>query len=72
VSAAARLLEAVAEQPIQFRHAQEPQSETTLITSKENSTIIDGAGEADGAGDADAIQARIKQIKAQIEEPSSD
>src|SRR5690349_21147825 len=34
--------------------------------SKENSTIIDGAG----AGDA--IQARIKQIKAQIEETTSD
>jgi chaperonin GroEL len=34
--------------------------------SKENSTIIDGAGAADG------IQARIKQIKAQIEETSSD
>lgn len=34
--------------------------------SKENTTIIDGAG------DADAIQARIKQIKAQIEETSSD
>jgi hypothetical protein len=34
--------------------------------SKEGSTIIDGAGDADG------IQARIKQIKAQIEEISSD
>ena len=34
--------------------------------SKENSTIIDGAGVAEG------IQARIKQIKAQIEETSSD
>ncbi|WP_345304403.1 chaperonin GroEL [Lysobacter hankyongensis] len=34
--------------------------------SKENTTIIDGAGAADG------IQARIKQIKAQIEETSSD
>ncbi len=34
--------------------------------TKENSTVIDGAG------DADAIQARIKQIKAQIEETSSD
>ena len=34
--------------------------------SKENTTIIDGAGAAD------AIQARIKQIKAQIEETSSD
>src|SRR6186713_2021724 len=34
--------------------------------SKENSTIIDGAGVAD------AIQSRIAQIKAQIEETSSD
>ena len=34
--------------------------------SKENTTIIDGAGEASG------IEARIKQIKAQIEETSSD
>jgi chaperonin GroEL len=34
--------------------------------SKENSTIIDGAGTADG------IQARIKQIKSQIEEATSD
>jgi chaperonin GroEL len=34
--------------------------------SKENTTIIDGAGAADG------IQSRIKQIKAQIEETSSD
>ena len=34
--------------------------------SKENTTIIDGAGEAAG------IEARIKQIKAQIEETSSD
>ena len=34
--------------------------------TKENSTRIDGAG------DGDAIQARIKQIKAQIEETSSD
>jgi chaperonin GroEL len=34
--------------------------------SKENTTIIDGAGAAD------AIQARIKQIKAQIEETTSD
>ena len=34
--------------------------------SKENTTIIDGAGDADG------IEARIKQIKAQIEETSSD
>ena len=34
--------------------------------SKENSTIIDGAGDAEG------IKARIAQIKAQIEETSSD
>ncbi|GHA80900.1 chaperonin GroEL [Cognatilysobacter bugurensis] len=34
--------------------------------SKENTTVIDGAG------DGDSIQARIKQIKAQIEETSSD
>ena len=34
--------------------------------SKENSTIIDGAGESK------AIESRIKQIKAQIEETSSD
>jgi chaperonin GroEL len=34
--------------------------------SKENTTIIDGAG------NAEAIQARIKQIKAQIEETTSD
>ncbi|MBS3958240.1 MAG: chaperonin GroEL [Xanthomonadaceae bacterium] len=34
--------------------------------SKENTTIIDGAGNAEG------IQARIKQIKAQIEETTSD
>jgi chaperonin GroEL len=34
--------------------------------TKENTTIIDGAGDADG------IKARIKQIKAQIEETSSD
>ena len=34
--------------------------------TKENTTIIDGAG------DGEAIQARIKQIKAQIEETSSD
>ncbi|MBX3713627.1 MAG: chaperonin GroEL [Lysobacter sp.] len=34
--------------------------------SKENTTIIDGAGESAG------IEARIKQIKAQIEETSSD
>ena len=37
-----------------------------IVVSKENSTLIDGAG------DADAIQSRIKQIKAQIEETSSD
>jgi chaperonin GroEL len=37
-----------------------------IVISKENSTIIDGAGEGE------AIQARIKQIKAQIEETSSD
>jgi chaperonin GroEL len=37
-----------------------------IVVSKENSTLIDGAGEAD------AIQSRIKQIKAQIEETSSD
>jgi chaperonin GroEL len=37
-----------------------------IQVSKENTTIIDGAGAADG------IQTRIKQIKAQIEETSSD
>jgi chaperonin GroEL len=37
-----------------------------IQVSKENTTIIDGAGVGDG------IQARIKQIKAQIEETSSD
>ena len=37
-----------------------------VIITKENTTIIDGAG------DATEIQARIKQIKAQIEETSSD
>src|SRR6187455_3089257 len=37
-----------------------------IQVTKENSTIIDGAGVADG------IQSRIKQIKAQIEETSSD
>jgi chaperonin GroEL len=42
----------------------------TIFVSKENSTIIAGAGEGDG--DADAIQARIEQIKAQVEETSSD
>ncbi|MDC8013414.1 chaperonin GroEL [Tahibacter soli] len=37
-----------------------------IVVSKENSTIIDGAGESE------TIQSRIKQIKAQIEETSSD
>ena len=37
-----------------------------VVITKENTTIIDGAGTADG------IQARIKQVKAQIEETSSD
>ena len=37
-----------------------------IQVSKENSTIIDGNG------NAEAIQARIKQIKAQIEETTSD
>ncbi len=37
-----------------------------VVVTKENSTLIDGAG------DAERIQARIKQIKAQIEETSSD
>jgi len=37
-----------------------------IVITKENTTIIDGAGTADG------IQARIKQVKAQIEETSSD
>ncbi len=37
-----------------------------IQVSKENTTIIDGAGTAD------TIQGRIKQIKAQIEETSSD
>jgi chaperonin GroEL len=37
-----------------------------IQVSKENTTIIDGAG------NAEAIQARIKQIKAQIEETTSD
>ncbi|MBN4053925.1 chaperonin GroEL [Haliea sp. AH-315-K21] len=37
-----------------------------VILSKDNATIIDGAGEAD------AIQARVTQIRAQIEETSSD
>jgi chaperonin GroEL len=36
------------------------------VVSKENSTIIDGSG------DAKAIKSRIEQIKAQIEETSSD
>jgi chaperonin GroEL len=37
-----------------------------VVISKENTTLIDGAGEAAN------IQSRIKQIKAQIEETSSD
>jgi len=37
-----------------------------IVVTKENSTIIDGAGEAE------RIQSRIAQIKAQIEETSSD
>jgi chaperonin GroEL len=37
-----------------------------VVITKENTTIIDGAGEAE------RIQSRIKQIKAQIEETSSD
>jgi chaperonin GroEL len=37
-----------------------------IVCSKENTTIIDGAG------DAKAIESRIAQIKAQIEETSSD
>jgi chaperonin GroEL len=37
-----------------------------VVITKENTTIIDGAGESS------AIQARIKQIKAQIEETTSD
>jgi chaperonin GroEL len=37
-----------------------------IVVSKENSTIIDGAGESKN------IEARIKQIKAQIEETTSD
>jgi len=37
-----------------------------VVVTKENTTIIDGAG------DAERIQARIKQIKAQIEETPSD
>ncbi|MDQ6680496.1 MAG: chaperonin GroEL [Pseudomonadota bacterium] len=37
-----------------------------IVITKENTTIIDGAGEAD------KIQSRIGQIKAQIEETSSD
>jgi chaperonin GroEL len=37
-----------------------------VVVSKENSTIIDGHGEKKG------IEARIKQIKAQIEETTSD
>ncbi|KZC17998.1 MULTISPECIES: chaperonin GroEL [unclassified Rhodanobacter] len=37
-----------------------------VVITKENTTIIDGAG------DAEKIQSRIKQVKAQIEETSSD
>src|SRR5665213_3090131 len=37
-----------------------------VVISKENTTLIDGAGEAAN------IQSRIKQVKAQIEETSSD
>jgi chaperonin GroEL len=37
-----------------------------IVITKENTTVIDGAGESS------AIQSRIKQIKAQIEETSSD
>jgi chaperonin GroEL len=37
-----------------------------IVITKENTTIIDGAGEAE------KIQARISQVKAQIEETSSD
>jgi chaperonin GroEL len=37
-----------------------------VVVSKENTTIIDGAGDKKG------IEARIKQIKAQIEETTSD
>jgi chaperonin GroEL len=37
-----------------------------IVISKENTTIIDGAG------DAKAIESRIAQVKAQIEETSSD
>ncbi len=37
-----------------------------VVITKENTTLIDGAGEAA------TIQSRIKQIKAQIEETSSD
>ncbi|WP_426701083.1 chaperonin GroEL [Rhodanobacter sp. Col0626] len=37
-----------------------------IVITKENTTIIDGAGEAE------KIQARIAQVKAQIEETSSD
>jgi len=37
-----------------------------VVVTKENTTLIDGAGEAE------KIQSRIKQIKAQIEETSSD
>ncbi|MCB1119891.1 MAG: chaperonin GroEL, partial [Chlamydiia bacterium] len=37
-----------------------------IVISKENTTIIDGAG------DSKAIEARVKQIRAQIDETSSD
>jgi Chaperonin GroEL (HSP60 family) len=37
-----------------------------IVITKENTTIIDGAGEAE------KIQSRIAQVKAQIEETSSD
>ena len=37
-----------------------------IVITKENTTVIDGAGDSAG------IQSRIKQIKAQIEETSSD
>ena len=37
-----------------------------LLSTKENTTLIDGAG------NADAIEARVNQIRAQIEDTSSD
>ncbi len=37
-----------------------------VVVDKENTTIVDGAGKADG------IKARVKQIRAQIEETTSD